>query len=452
MKKNINKTVRNRRILFFRTIIILSVILFLNSCSNANQLSGYWVGTMEMNGKTVDFSLDLNDSTISSNDIMFQKQRIQNLSFKNGILKFSYTTYDVNISYEGILDDNNIKGNLKIQEMPPEIAMSFNLSKQSDTSPTKNYSIEKLIIASNGANISAEIYKPKTRIPHPAIVLLHGSFSDNPKSEFAFYADFFVKQGIEVLIFDKRGSGESTGNSVTATYENLAEDAIACLKVLNQRESIDKSKIGLWGISQGGMLLPFIASKTEIPSFLIAVSPDINGASEAAAFSDSLRVVNNGYTPEEGQIVAESHRKVAEMIRVGSDYSEVLLFINETAQKYRFMNETGLHDRVIIDKETFDGLYWSGRKYNFYNYWKNLKILTLVLFGSDDRYVDASKNKILLDKLNNEIEIKLFPGANHILKKTVNPNNYSDFDFPRITDGYLEFVSKWIVEKLHNEH
>ena len=38
------------------------------------------------------------------------------------------------------------------------------------------------------------------------------------------------------------------------------------------------------------------------------------------------------------------------------------------------MNLTGLHDRVVINKENFKGIYWSGRKYNFYNYWKKLDV------------------------------------------------------------------------------
>ena len=434
-----------------KNISILFVLLIFTCSCNSQSISGYWTGTMEVNGKTADLSLDLNDSTISSSDNMFLKQRIQNLSLKNNILRFSYIPSDANLSFEGVLDKNNIRGTVKIREMPPEIKMSFNLSKQSDTSPPKKYSIEKLIIPSNGANISANIYKPKTESIHPAIVLLHGS-GGATKNRKAFYADYFVKQGLEVLIYDKRGSGQSTGNGITATYENLVEDAIACLEVLNKRETVDKNKIGLWGISQGGMLLPYIASKTDISSFMIAISPAFS-AYEAAAFSDSLRVVNRGNSPEDGHIAAESHRKVAEMIRNGSDYEEVLNFINNNTQKYRFMNLTGLHDRLVINKEIFEGLYWSGRKYNFYNYWKKLDVKTLCVFGEDDRYVNAIKNSKAIKSIkNNNIEIKLFSGANHILKKTPNFRNPSEFDFPGVKEGYLKFVRQWIDNELYNEH
>jgi pimeloyl-ACP methyl ester carboxylesterase len=406
---------------------------------------------MEVNGKTADLSLDLNDSTISSSDNMFVKQRIQNLSFKNETLRFSYITDDANLSFEGVVDSSNITGRLKIQGMPPEIAMHFNLSKQSDTSPSENYTIEKFTISSTGANISAEIYKPKTNSLHPALVLLYGS-GDYTKSWLAFDADFFAKQGIEVLIYDKRGSGQSTGNRITTTYENLAEDAIACLEILNQRETVDKNKIGLWGLSQGGMLLPYIASKTDIPSFMIAISPAFS-AYEAAAFSDSLRVVSRGYSSEDGHIAAESHREVAEMIHNGSDYKEVLNFINNNTQKYRFMNLTGLHDRIVINKENFEGLYWSGRKYNFYEYWKKIDVKTLCVFGEDDRYVNAIKiSKAIKSIKNNKIEIKLFSGANHMLKKTVNFRGFSEFDFPRAKEGYLEFVSQWVEDELYTEH
>ena len=433
-----------------KNISMVFVLLIFTCSCNSQSISGYWTGTMEVNGNTADFSLDLNDSTISSSDNMFMKQRIQNLSLKNNILRFSYIPTDANMAFEGILDKHNIRGAVKItrmREMPPEIKMSFNLSKQSDTSPPKKYAIEKLTVASNGANISVEIYKPKKESIHPAILLLHGS-GGVTKNGKAFYADYFVKQGFEVLIYDKRGSGQSTGNRITATYENLAEDAIACLEILNKRETVDKNKIGLWAISQGGMLLPFIASKTDIPSFMIAISPAFS-AYEAAAFSDSLRVVSRDYSSEDGYIAAESHRKVAEMIRNGSDYKEVLNFINNNAQKYPFMNLTGLHDRVVINKENFEGLYWSGRKYNFYNYWKKLDVKTLCVFGEDDRYVDPIKtSKAIKSIKNNKIEIKIFSGANHAMKKTVNFKDFSEFDFPRVKEGYLEFVSQWIENEI----
>jgi len=368
------------------------------------------------------------------------------LKVNNGNINFSLVL-DVELHFNGKLKNDKIDGTVEMQDGPPNMNMSFNLSKQPKTLE-KSYSIEPLSIKSNDVVLSADFYKQKARGKFPALVLLHGS-STNLKSEYVFDADFFAKQGFEVLIFDKRGNGKSTGDYYTSNYDDLIEDAIACIEILNKRESVDKSKIGLWGYSQGATLLPKIITKTSIPSFIIAKSPEVVSVTEAAAYSDSLRVVNSGNSKSNGHIVAKSHRKVAKMISDGDDYKEVERFIHQNAQKYSFMNQTGLYGNLNINKNEFDGFYWKGRTENFYSYWENLNIPTLVLFGERDALICAINNKSLLDNFNNEnVKVIVFPFANHHLKKTFNPTIDSEFDFPRLIEGYSENVEKWIEKQI----
>jgi hypothetical protein len=215
--------------------------------------------------------------------------------------------------------------------------------------------------------------------------------------------------------------------------------------VLKNRKTANTTKIGLWGFSQGAMLLPYIMTKTNIPSFLIAKSPEVYSISQSSAFSDSLRIVNRGSSPANGHIVAESHRQVEKMIHNGSDYKEVETYINQNAIKYNFMNQTGLYGNISINKSEFDGYYWKGREKDFSPYWKSIDIKTLILFGEDDEYINANKNESSIIGFNNpKIIVKKFTRANHAMKKTFNPAKYPDFDWPRITEGYLDYIEKWI--------
>ena len=424
--------------------LIIVVILF-NGCSNSKPMTGYWAGSMTMNGKAVDISINFasTNSTFSSNDLMLKGEPVSNLKFDNKNISFSIIM-DVEMIFEGTLDNKKISGTVNIQGGPPNMKISFNLEKKSEIQPSKSYAVEKLIVKSKDVNLSAEIYKPKTNKLHPALVLLHGS-SMNLKYQYTFYADFFAGLGFEVLIFDKRGNGESTGNYATSRYRNLADDAVACLEVMKNRESVDKNKIGLWGYSQGAMLLPMVVAKTDIPSFLIAVSPEVFGASEGGAYSDSLRIINMGYTPHDGHIVAESYREVKKMILNGSDYKEVEDFINQNSHKYSFMNYTGLYGNISISKNEFEGYYWKDRTVNFYNYWKKLKTPTLALFVEDDDILNAVENELILESFHKgNIETKMFLHAGHNLKKTFNPRKYSDFDWPRVNPEYLGFIKNWL--------
>jgi esterase/lipase len=432
-----------------KNISVIIIILIFNFCSCSQPISGYWTGTMSMNGKTIDLSIDLNskDKIFSSYDLMLLEQPISNLTIKDETISFS-VILDVEVVFNGKLSGNEISGNATIHGGPPNMDITFLVTKQAER-PVKPYSVEKHTIKSNRVTLSADVYKPHADVLHPAIVLLQGSTS-NDKTDYIFYADYFAKLGFEVLIFDKRGSGKSTGDYYLSSYDDLISDATACLETMYNRESVDKNNIGLWGLSQGAMLLSKIASNTSIPKFLIAISPDVNSVIEAAAFQDSLHVVNAGNSILNGQIVAKSHRTVGKMIREGKSYNEVEAFIRQNAQKNNFMNQTGLPEYINIDKDAFNGFYWKDRTFNFISFWENINIPTLVVFGGRDRLVNAERNFSILESINNEnIEIKLFPKANHVLKKLFNPTLDTEFDFPRIIEGYTEYVEKWIKSEIN---
>lgn len=431
-----------------KLILTLTALFLQFSCISSKHLNGNWVGTMEMNGKTVDISISIDSekNIFSSHELMLIGEPLIDLKIYDKNITFS-VNLDAAMLFYGAIEGDQIKGTVNMQNGPPDLMISFHLVKKTETLPAKSYSVEKLFITVRGAKLSAEIFKPASKNPHPAIVLLQGS-TTNLKDQYAFYADFFATLGYEVLIFDKRGNGESTGTYSTASYEDLVEDIIACLNVLKNRESVDKGKIGLWGFSQGATLLPLIVTKTEIPSFLISISPEVINVAEAGAFSDSIRILNLGSSSINGHIAADSHRQVEQMIRNGSSNKEVENFINQNALQYSFMNQTGLYGNITINKDDFEGFYWKGQSDNFYSYWKDLKTPTLVIFGEDDEYINSIKNSAILNSINNKgIEIKNFPQANHALKKTFNPAKYPDFDWPRIKEGYLEYVEKWIYNE-----
>jgi uncharacterized protein len=273
---------------------------------------------------------------------------------------------------------------------------------------------------------------------------LQGS-SRHPKTVSAYDADFFARLGFEVLIFDKRGVGASTGNPRSATYDDLATDAAACVDVLHERRTVDRTRIGLWGHSQGAMLLPLVLTRTAVPRFLIAKSPEVEGETEAAAYADGVRVMRAGGSVANANLVAESHKRVQALIRAGSDRIAVEAFIRQNARQYPFMNQTGLYGDITIDQEEFDGLYWKGRARDFRALWATVRVPTLALFGEDDEFIDPVKNLSLLAGLGGaRVTTKLFPRADHNLKKAFNPVKYPDIDWPRRIDASYEFVTQWL--------
>lgn len=137
---------------------------------------------------------------------------------------------------------------------------------------------EAVSFQNTDAKLNGTLLIPSTKGPHPAIVLLHGS---GPLTRYSFgpYPHFFTSLGFAVLIYDKRGVGSSSGTRVDASTgvamknsfypDELVGDALAAMRLLQQRKDIDPQKIGFWGSSEGGMLTTQVAARAEEVAFAI---------------------------------------------------------------------------------------------------------------------------------------------------------------------------------------
>jgi len=115
---------------------------------------------------------------------------------------------------------------------------------------------------------------PDTPAPHPAVILLTGS-DPSPRNA-PFFEDLrrrFRERGFAALSFDKRGVGESEGKyEETPDFDVAAGDGLAALRMLRARADIDTTRIGVWGVSQGGWIALLMASKSPEVAFVISVS------------------------------------------------------------------------------------------------------------------------------------------------------------------------------------
>lgn len=92
------------------------------------------------------------------------------------------------------------------------------------------------------------LLSPEPPTACPTIVMVHGS-GPATRDSFGGLEHYFVRSGIPVLVYDKRGVQDSSGNWKTSSLQDLTGDALAAVAFLNQR---GVARIGLWGGSQGG--------------------------------------------------------------------------------------------------------------------------------------------------------------------------------------------------------
>ena len=146
--------------------------------------------------------------------------------------------------------------------------------------PPFPYKIENLTYQNETAKIklAGTLTLPQGEGPFPAVILISGSgaqdrdetiFEHRP---FHVLADALTRRGIAVLRVDDRGVGGSTGSVATSTSDEFAGDVMAGIAILKSRSDIDPHKIGLIGHSEGGIIAPIVAARSNDVAFIVLLA------------------------------------------------------------------------------------------------------------------------------------------------------------------------------------
>ena len=126
----------------------------------------------------------------------------------------------------------------------------------------------------NGAlELAGLLFLPAEDGPFPAVVVIHGSGTSQRNNP--WYLSFvraFLQNGIAVLLPDKRGSEQSSGDWRGVSMEELSTDTEAAFRYLSSDSRIDPESIGLLGMSQGGWIAPIAATNLSEAAFVVNIS------------------------------------------------------------------------------------------------------------------------------------------------------------------------------------
>ena len=131
---------------------------------------------------------------------------------------------------------------------------------------------------SGDVRLAYTLDRPTGTGPFPAIVMGHGS-GQVTRHQASSLALRLVAAGFAVLRYDKRGVGDSGGVYELAgnvpnserTFPILAGDMLAGVEFLKTRGDVDPARIGLFGVSQAGWIIPLAASLSPDVKFMILV-------------------------------------------------------------------------------------------------------------------------------------------------------------------------------------
>jgi cephalosporin-C deacetylase-like acetyl esterase len=117
------------------------------------------------------------------------------------------------------------------------------------------------------------LYLPDKKGSFPVVIVCHGlSTSKESRNTTMTYPEL-IKNGIAVFAFDFSGHGKSEGKFENITISQAIDDLKSALNYIENKDFIDKKKIGLLGSSFGGITSIFVAAKDKRIKVLALKSP-----------------------------------------------------------------------------------------------------------------------------------------------------------------------------------
>jgi pimeloyl-ACP methyl ester carboxylesterase len=141
---------------------------------------------------------------------------------------------------------------------------------------------EELTFASQGVTCSAWLFPAAhdglaTAAGRPVVVMAHG-LGGTKDSGLSPFAEAFAAAGLDAVIFDYRGFGESGGSPrQTVSLSAQVDDYRAAITAARGLPGVDPARIVLWGVSlAGGHVLTAAAGRTDIAA-VVTLIPMVDG-------------------------------------------------------------------------------------------------------------------------------------------------------------------------------
>jgi pimeloyl-ACP methyl ester carboxylesterase len=185
----------------------------------------------------------------------------------------------------------------KLQDGPSGVAARVQVTRKTGT------------FSSIGNTLYGELFAPAK--PQALVVLVFGSGQDSAVT-FNYVQHLLPLYDIAVFVYDKRGTGKSTGR-FTVDFSELADDALAAVDYSRKLLNMPGVPVGLMGESQGGWIAPLAAVRAPadfvVVSYGLAISPldedrnEVFDEMTAKGYDDSVMAKARELTSITGRIM-----------------------------------------------------------------------------------------------------------------------------------------------------
>ena len=406
-------------------------------------LKGAWTGKLNVYGNelTLVFHFNGEDCTLDSPD-----QGVKGVPAKleRTITGIKVAVPSINASYEGVNMGESIMGTFKQhgQSFPLTIKPGL-LKRNRPQTPAMPYPYQTQEVSFNNGDaiLKGTLVIPKNASRQtPVMLMVTGSGLQNRDEEifehkpFAVIADALARAGIATLRYDDRGFGESTGDVVNCTTEDLKNDAFAGVQLLRSRFD----KVGVIGHSEGGTIALMLAAEKKV-DFIVSLAGMAVSGKETLLWQNRLALAAANIPSETIDLYCKALDEVFDACISGTampsttQYNFPTSLAQNLAVVTKQLQTPYMKQFLTLDSRPLLG---------------NITCPVLALNGTKDTQVDSESN---LDALRSGLQknaknkLEAIEGVNHLFQhcKTGMATEYGNIE-ETIAPEVLEKIVSWL--------
>ena len=293
--------------------------------------------------------------------------------------------------------------------------------------------------------LAADLHLPEGPGPHPAVVILHTA--NGGLRSYPFYQHLtreLPSHGWAVFLYDRRGSGASGGNFETASFSDLAEDALAAVSTLQSRADINPERIGVYGISQGGWIAPIAAARNQQVAFQIIVSSSGVSPAQQMDYAARYHLQKAGFPEEIIRQAIDLRSQVNEYYR-GRLSRDAVRQALAAHQEEAWFSTAFLSGDMDLPVDVTREKWYYELDHDPLAAWKLVQQPSLFLFAGDDPWVPVQESIDNFKMVTNHLQdapMVIIPETDHLMHENNDP------DPTHVSNVYLEKMTGWLSSRI----
>lgn len=305
--------------------------------------------------------------------------------------------------------------------------------------------LQDVAFSNNRVQLAGSLYRPEGSPPYPALIVLHAA--NGGTRDYPFYQhliEYLPSQGIAVLLYDRRGSGKSTGDFERADFNDLAGDAIAAIDYLHSQNDIDIRKIGVYGVSQGGWIAPLVAAQRPDVAYLIIVSGSGVSPAKQMEYAAITVLRKAGFSEDIVARAVDLRNRVNQYYRGKLPFETVKSDIDRVQEEpwfpYTFLGSSDQLPRDVTQDKWYYEL-----DYDPLLAWHRVAQPSLFLFAEDDQWVPVQESIVnfrSVTKHLRDVTMLEIDGTDHLMMD-INAEVKA-----RVSDRYVGALISWLEQRI----